>query len=216
MNWRHCGLKDMDCAVLPQGLAKVTAFLHVSALQPEGKLFLLAVSHQRFQPPSISPGNTSKGDMPAPPRRRVPLAGFTSPGGCWRAGGRSGTGPGSKGRSREVRGATSQEPPSCPSAKTLPTAPPSHPRMDDATETGTTATKPSPDTKRPNPQYPAHTHCMPLLTTIVFYDTGVFCFWRRQSTVLNKARVFALTQKRSFLTFAGPAVLQDGVWGVSS
>lgn len=79
MNWRHCGLKDTDCAVLPQGLAKVTAFLHVSALQPEGKLFLLTVSQRRFQPPSISPGNTSKGDMPAPTRRRVPLAGLTPP-----------------------------------------------------------------------------------------------------------------------------------------
>lgn len=30
----------------------------------------------------------------------------------------------------------------------------------------------------------------------MFYDIGVFCFWRRRSTVLNKAKAFALTRKR--------------------
>lgn len=92
MNSWDCNLEDTECAFVPKGLSKVTSFLHVSALQPEKKLFLLSVSQQRFQPPSISSGNTSKGDVPAPTPCQVTLAGFTPTGDCRRQD--DGTGPG--------------------------------------------------------------------------------------------------------------------------
>lgn len=120
---------------------------------------------------------------------RLPLAAtfvlvsFTHPCICRRAGGQG-----------QLRGTHHghREPWSCPGAKTLPTAPPLDLQMDDAIETGSITTKTSPYANRPNPQYPTHIHHVILFTTTMFYDVGVFCFWKRQSTILNK-QVFALT-----------------------
>lgn len=79
VNWRDCNLKDTGCGFVPKGLCKVTSFLHVSALQPQKKLFLLSVSQQDFQAPSISPGNTRKGDIVAPTRCQVCAGWFYPP-----------------------------------------------------------------------------------------------------------------------------------------
>lgn len=64
---------------------------------------------------------------------------------------------------------------------------------DDALETETIATKPV-HAQKPNQLHPVHVQPTASFSTTMVHDMAVVCFWRRQSTILNQAQGFALTQ----------------------